>query len=328
MSADTATVPRSGRSWRDIRQEVTPHAMSRKGRRRQRLEWLKLSLLCAVVGGLAGVIYLAVHAWQDDRAALAAVVKSEPVRQLSVITDGTLTRQWVEDALAVPKGMTLMELDLPALRDRLLAGGQARLAVVTRSFPDMLVITLQERSPVARIQVQEGLGPPKQLFVAKDGVVYTGFNYDAKMVASLPWLDGIKLVRLGKGYASVPGMDAVADLLITAQLQAPHLYRDWLIVSLAQLEARDEILVKSQEIPEIVFSRREDFFKQIARLDYIADRARQQPASGQIQSINLALGAQVPVKLAGTPDELATQAHASKLNLLPSNTQHKGQRDL
>jgi cell division septal protein FtsQ len=328
MSEDTQSPTRPGRSWREIRQEVTPRALSRKGRRRRRLEWLKLSLLSAVVGGLAAVIYLAVHTWQDDRAALAAVSGSEPVRQLSVITDGTITRKWVEDALALPKGTTLMELDLPALRDRLLESGQVRTAVVTRSFPDVLVISLQERTPVARVQVQVGLGPPTQFFVARDGAVYPGFNYDQPMVASLPWLDGVRLVRTGRGFAPVPGMEAVTNLLVTAQLQAPHLYRDWMIVSLARLEAHDEIVVRSQDIPEIIFSRREDFFKQVARLDYIADMARQQPAAGAIQSVNLALGGQVPVRLASTPTELGSQADSPKFNLLPTSTQRKGPRDL
>jgi len=327
MSADSATA-RAGRSWREIRQEVTPRAMSRKGRFRQRLEWLKISVLTAIVGGLAGVIYLAVHTWLDDRAALAAIVESDPVRQVSVETDGTLNRKWVEDVLALPRGTTLMELDLPALRDRLQSTGQVRVAVVKRSFPDMLAVTLQERTPVARMQVQVGLGPPRQFFVAKDGVVYDGFNYNPTMVATLPWLDGVRLKRDGKGFAPVAGMDAVADLLVTAQLQAPLLYRDWLVVSLAHLQERDEIIVKSQEIPEIIFSRTEDFFKQVARLDYIADRARQLPQPGQIQSINLALGGQVPVKLTTLPDDPARPANPSKFPLQPTNSQRKGPRDL
>jgi cell division protein FtsQ len=287
-----------------------------------------MSILCAVVGGLAIVIYLAVHTWQDDRAAIAAVVQSEPVRQLSVITDGTLTQEWVEKALALPKGMTLMELDLSALRDRLLVSGQVRVAVVTRRFPDMLVITLQERSPVVRMQLQDGLGAPRQFFVAKDGVVYDGFNYNPKMVATLPWLAGVRLTRNGRGYAPIPGMEDVAGLLVTAQLQAPHLYRDWMIVSLARLDERDEIVVKSQEIPEMVFSRKEDFFKQVARLDYIADAVHQLPEPGQIQSVNLALGGQVPVKLASSPDELAKQAQSPKFDLQSNTSQRKGHRDL
>jgi cell division protein FtsQ len=327
MSNEAAAISRSGRSWREIRQEVTPRAMSRKGRRRQRLEWLKIGLLCVIGGGLAGVTFLIVHTLQNDRSALAAVVRSEPVRDVSVRTDGTLTHQWAQETLALPKGTTLMELDLPALRDRLQAGGQVRTAVVTRRFPDLLVIVLEERTPVARIQVQEAGSAPRQLFVAKDGVVYDGRYYDPQMVASLPWLDGVRLTRAGQGFAPIANMGAVAELLITAQLQAPNLYRDWTVVSLDRLETQDEIVVKSQEVPEIVFSRREGFFQQVARLDYIVDRVRQTPESGPIQSVDLSLGGQVPVRLAATPDDAVRQTAPSRFNLQPT-TQQKGPRDL
>jgi len=327
MSGETSSAARSGRSWREISQEVTPRALSRKGRRRRLLEWVKLGLIGGMVAGAAGAVYVGLHAWQGDRTAIAAVAGGDAVREVSVITDGTLTRQWVEETLALPKGARLMELDLPALRDRLLASGQVRAAVVTRSFPDMLVCTLQERTPVVRVQVQTALERPEQLFVARDGVVYRGVNYDPRLVAGLPWLDGVRLVRDKHGYAPVPGLDAVADLLGTAQLQAPQVYQGWLVVSLARLESRDEIVVRSQDIPEIVFSRREDFFKQLARLDYIADMVRRFPQSGPMQSVNLALGGQVPVKLASSPEELARQAGTPQFNL-PPTTQPKGPRDL
>ncbi|MBI3885437.1 MAG: FtsQ-type POTRA domain-containing protein [Opitutae bacterium] len=283
-----------GRSWRSIRQDVQPVALSRRGRRRRNVAWLKYAALGLGVALAAWGAYAVAQSWSNDRAALATAVRSEPVREISLITDGTLTKKWVADTLALPKNATLMALDLAALRDRLTANGQVRVAVVARSFPDMLVVTLQERSPVARIQVQDG-GRPRQLVVARDGVIYDGFNYDKQLLASMPWLDGVKLTRAGHGYAPIPGMDAVANLLSTAQLNAPHLYREWLIVSLARLEESDEITVRAQDIPQIVFSRREDFFRQIAQLDYVIDAARAQPEAALTQ-VNLTLGRQVAVQ--------------------------------
>jgi cell division protein FtsQ len=99
------------------------------------------------------------------------------VRETVLITDGVLSQKWVAETLALPKGASLMALDLPALRDRLLAHGQIRVAVLTRSFPDTLVVTLQERTPVARILATDSSGLSKPLFVAKDGVVYEGRLY-------------------------------------------------------------------------------------------------------------------------------------------------------
>jgi hypothetical protein len=323
ITADDTSAAPPGGSWRNIRQEVKSLAMSRKGRRRQRLGWLKWGGLVAFAALTAGGIYGVVHSWETDRAALATAVHSEPVRNVVLITNGVLTQKWADGVLALPKSASLMALDLPALRDRLLANGQVSVAVLTRNFPDTLVVTLQERTPVARLQASDGGGQPRQLLVARDGVVYDGLNYDRQMLASLPWLAGIRLVRTGNSFEPIAGMSDVAGLLSTAQLQAPHLYREWLIVSLARLAESDEIVVKAQDIPEIVFSRKRDFFKQIAQLDYVVDKVRGLPEPA-LQSVNLALEGQVPVKLQSSPDDMAKMAQP---NFSIQPVQRKVKRD-
>jgi hypothetical protein len=322
----TATSPAEppGRSWRSIRQDVSAPAMSRKGRRRRLLAWLKVGGLVALLSAAGWGVYTLVHSWETDRASLATAVHSAPVREIVLITDGVLTQKWAAGVLALSKNASLMGLDLPALRNKLLTHGQVRVAVLTRSFPDTLVITLQERTPVARIQASEGLGRTRQLLVAKDGVAYQGLGYDLQMLGGLPWLDGVRLVKAGPGFAPIQGMTEVSALLSSAQLHAPHLYQTWLIVSLARLEAADEIVVKSQDVPQIVFSRKRDFYKQIAQLDYVIDAAQKLPEAG-LQSVNLTFEGQVPVRLLGTPDELAT---ASPPEFSIQSPQRKIKRDL
>lgn len=323
-TAEPISVPPPGRSWRNIRQEVSAPAMSRRGRRRQVFAWVKAGAIGTFLVAAAWGVYAVVHSWETDRAALATAVHSEPVRDIVLITDGVLPQKWVSDTLALPPRASLMSLDLAALRDRLLRSGQVRVAVLSRNFPDTLVVTLQERTPVARVQAGDGAGSPRQLMVAKDGVVYDGLNYDRQMLATLPWLDGIRLVRDARGFAPIDGMAEVSALLSMAQLQAPDLYREWLIVSLARLAERDEILVKAQDIPEIVFSRKRDYFKQIAQLDFVVEATRTLPGAG-LQSVNLSLDGQVPVRLQSTPDELL-QAPSAAFQLNPP--QRKGKRDL
>jgi cell division septal protein FtsQ len=323
------------RSWRTIRQDVTPRAMSARGRRRRQLAALKAVAVVVVIGVAAWGIYEMVHTWENDRTALASAVKSEPVRDIIVSTDGVLGKEWAARVLALPRNVALMSLDLVALREKLIAGGQVRVAVLTRSFPDILVINLQERTPVARLMVEDGLDK-KQLLVAKDGVVYDGVAYDKALLATLPWLADFRLRRAddGRGYAPIDGMKAVADLLTTAQVQAPHLYREWLFVSLARLASHDEITVKAQAIPEITFSAKKDFFRQLAHLDHILDETKRTLVEPQIQSINLALGPQVPVRLAQTPEQLAQQVKAGDGAvpafdfLSPSPSKQKPSRDL
>ena len=330
MSSESPASFPVGRSWREINQDVTARALSAQGRRRRHLGWLKFTAGTVLAAGLGWGGWALVDSWQHDRAALASAVRSEAVREIVLVTDGVLDQKWVAATLALPPGVKLMELDLARLRDRLTAKGQVRVAVLTRNFPDTLVVTLQERSPVVRVQVQAGLDQPRLLFVARDGVVYEGLNYEPALVASLPWLDGVRLERTaGGGYAPVAGMEAVSTLLTTAQLQAPHLYRNWHVVSLARLAAHDQIVVKSQDIPEIVFGRRDDFFRQISQLDYVTDMAARVPDS-DLQAVDLTLGGQVPVRLSRTPDEVSRLKPAGPIpNFnLPAGPARKGKHDL
>lgn len=324
-STETPSASAVGRSWRDIRQEVTPLAMSRKGRSRQRLEWFKVTTLIALLAAGGWGLYTLIHSWETDRTALATAVHSEPVRGIAVITDGMLTEKWVTEMLALPKSASLMSLDLAKLRDKLQTDGQVSVAVLTRNFPDMLSVTLRERTPVARLMASENDGPAKQLLVARDGVVYDGFNYDKQMLASLPWLAGVRLVKgPGGKIEPVAGMADISTLLSMAQLEAPQLYRTWLIVSLERLESRDEIVVKAQDIPEIVFSRKRDFRRQIAQLDYVVDSVHVMPEP-TLLSVNLSFEGQVPVKMRNTPDELS-KLPADTFSIQPSQ-QRKSKRD-
>ena len=328
MSApEPISTPAPGSSWRSIRQEVKPLAMSRQGRRRRLFAGLKVGALCTLVAALGWGGYVIVHEWQTDRAALTTAVHSDPVRDVVLITDGVLNQKWVEGVLALPKSASLMALDLRALRDKLTAHGQVRVAVVTRNFPDTLVVTLQERTPVARVQASDETGVTKQFLVAKDGVVYDGLGYNGQMLAGLPWLDGIRLVRAANGFEPIAGMNDVSALLSTAQLQAPHLYREWLIVSLARLAESDEIVVKTQDIPEIVFSRKRDFFKQIAQLDFVIEDAARVMAQPSLRSVNLSFENQVPVLFGQTPEELM-KASAPLRNFSIPTPQRKDKRDL
>ena len=138
-----------GRSWRTIRQEVSTPAMSRKGRRRQVGGWMKIALMSASVV-LAGLgIFAVLDTWATDRTALDSAVHNAPVREVVLITDGVLTQKWTAGVLSLPKPVSLLALNLPVLRDRLLAYGQVRSAVLTRKFPDTLIVTLHEQMKTA-----------------------------------------------------------------------------------------------------------------------------------------------------------------------------------
>lgn len=293
-----ATPLAAARCWRDIPQEVAPRSMSRAGRHRLTMGFVKWGILVVVLAITAWAGFELFEIWQHNPTKLAAPVKSEPLRTITVNTDGVLDLAWIERTLRLPKGVTLMELNLEKMQGDLLADGQVKSVVLTRRFPDSLVASLQERSPVGRLRAAEASGDAVDLLVARDGVVFRGTNLAESLVTSLPWLDGVTLQRSGSGFVPISGMEVVADLLATAQGYVPRLYRTWRIISLERLPNDGEIVVKTSDAMEIVFGLRDDFFKQVALLDAVLDEERFQPQR-RVATINLTFGkSQVPVAFA------------------------------
>jgi len=287
-------------TWRDIPQAAAPRPATRTGRRRLVLSavrfWTITGLFVASL--LAG--YVAFRTWRDNPGGLAGPAESVPLREIIARSDGVLDLAWVKRTLAVEPGVGLMTLDLLALHDRLLASGQVQTAVISRRFPDVLSVVLEERSPVLRVLAQGEDGIGNALFVARDGTVFSGEGYAETLISGLPWLEGVTLTRdvSGRGFARIDGLAAVSDLLGTARTAAPALGRSFHSVSLARF-ARDRlIIVRTPEVAEIFFGAHAElgFFQQLARLDYILDELRAQPSPQPIRSINLSLGGrQVPV---------------------------------
>ncbi|MFA5265458.1 MAG: FtsQ-type POTRA domain-containing protein [Opitutaceae bacterium] len=318
MSESSGNSP-SSRSWRDIPQEVQPRAMSKTGRRRQLLALAKVICGTAIMAGLAWACIELVSTIENNPRQLARAAQSGPVKDIVPVSDGVLDKQWVIRTLGLSKSDTLMELDLDKLQARLLASGQVKSAMIMKSFPSTLAVTLSERVPVARIMVQDASQEPSQYLVARDGVIFKGEGYDPALCDSLPWLDGVRLSRNGGSIAPIEGMAVVSELLAKAKYETEHLYSLFKVVNLARLQSDGEIEVKAPECESVIFSTKEDFFKQLAWLDYIRDMVKPTPES-PLARIDLSHGAgdfgqgsNVPVafpKLAPQPARKAGSAPA------------------
>jgi len=297
------------RSWRDIPQPVSPRVMSRGGRWRRLRQTLRALALAGAVAGLGGLAWFTVGALSRDPGRVPDVARSVPLRRLELATTagGVLDLDWLRRTLALPSTATLMELDLEALRARLLADPQVVSATLTRQFPDVLVVRLAERSPVARIRVERN-GEARDLLVASDGVVFPGVNQDPAALDMLPWLSGLALHSAGDGFRPVPGMAAVAQLFADAQYAAMPLYRTWTSLSLARLTSDREIEVQTRDGSTVVFSAARDYFVQLATLDYLATRVHREP--GSRARIDLTLGCNVPVMVT-PPGEAAASSRPS-----------------
>lgn len=302
-------IPQTAPSWRDVVIQDTP-PRPRHGAARRRLALASVRHWAAIGAAAASLIfgYIGWRAWRDNPAVLAAPASSIPVREIALRTDGVLTRAWVEQTLNIDRRAGLMHLDLATLRERLLQSGQIRTAVLARRFPDVLAVIIEERSPVLRAQARLGAEPDaarERLYVARDGYVFAGELYPTHLVESLPVLAGVTPARgpAGRGFASIEGMEQVAALLGTARSSVPALAKDFQVVSLARFARDNVILIRTPEVAEITFGTRDDFYLQIARLDYILEQLRARPPGAPaIRSIDLSVGVrQVPVSFEAPP---------------------------
>jgi hypothetical protein len=234
MSKDSLALPTS-RTWRDIPQEVKPRSMSREGRRRIAMAALRLAAGTAAFAGAGWGVWAIALTLRENPDGAGAAARAVPLRPPELVTDGVLDKAWLVRTLALPKGATLLGLDLVRLRERLMADGQVQSAVLVRTFPNTLTVRISERSPVARMMVQFGGAAPRALLVARDGVAFAGEGFDTAMVETLPWIDGVRPVRRGAGLAPIEGMGTVSDLLATAKLEAERLYRTWQVVSMGRM---------------------------------------------------------------------------------------------
>lgn len=314
--------PPSTRTWRDIPQPVAPRirTLGREGKKRLAMAIGNIVGLTLVLGAACWGVFEVVHLWETNPARITAPTKGVPLRDYAVRTDGVLDKAWVKRTLDLPKSASLMEVDLVDLKRRLEESGQVSKAVIERRFPDVLVVTLQERTPVARVMARIGDASPVSFMVARDGMVYSGFGYNSAMTEALPFIDGVKLVREGAGFERIEGMDTVADLLGTAQASAPALYHSFKVVSLARFGLDRTLSVKSSEVDAITFGSSQDgFYRQLARLDYILEETRRQNAAGQLKSVNLAIGdRQVPISFFDSTQDGREPARSSASSLRPA----------
>jgi len=152
VTRDTLNDP-STRSWRDIPQPVVPRAMSREGK----LRLVMASLRFTAAFGIAAVSiwggWLVLASARENTRAIPAAAKAVPMKAPELRTDGVLDQAWLVQTLAIPAKTSLLELDLDKLRTRLLAEPQIATATLTKHFPDRLIVTIAERSPVVEAQL-------------------------------------------------------------------------------------------------------------------------------------------------------------------------------
>ena len=292
---------------------------------------VRVAALGLFVVGFGWGLWMIASALREKSPRIPEVAKAVPMKapELRTTRDGVLDDAWLGRTLALPAGASLMELNLEKLRSRLLTDGQVLTANLTRIFPDRLLVTISERTPVARIRAGQE-GNSRDWLVARDGVVFAGAGYSEAVLESMPWLAGIALVPEGAGFRPIPRMDVVSRLLTDAQFAAEPLYRMWQVVSMARLDSDNEIEVTMKDNTTVVFGAKGGFFVQLSNLDFMMERISRLPRAKT--RIDLSLGREVPVMVepvaATEPKGGREKPVATPFFKLQPNSQSKNQREL
>lgn len=292
-------------SWRRLAAQPAAPASTPISQKRQNRDMIKKIAIATLLCVAAIIAFEVYSTWKHNPANIKAPVKDTPLKTIAVRSNGVLDQAWAVRVLALPQKIDMMELDMAALRDRLLDSPQVRTAVLARQFPDTLVITLEERSPVARLVIQQPDGRREELLVSTDGAVYAGANYSPETVSALPYLADVTLLRTAPGshqYLPLNGINFVAQLVAAARINTPDLYATWKSISMKRYDEDRVLIVNTDRAVQITFGLRDEFINQLARLDYmLGDLARSAtPSRGPLRTIDLSVGRtasgiQVPV---------------------------------
>lgn len=287
-----STSARGDQSWRSLAGgSKTTGVKSTQARKRRQRQMFKL---CGLVLGLAailGALVWGIITFQNREEPIQLATPSQPVKKILFHTDGVLPDQWLDSAIDLRSGMTLMEVDIHEMKRLLESQGQVKTAAVEREFPDALKIVLKERIPVLRMKVAGADDRPELRIVARDGTIYKGEGYSTDRLSELPYV--VPYRYPGGGVQPMRGIDKVADLIDVARRTQPAFFKTWRSVNLKYYSgdpdlAGQVIEVKSSTVPRLIFGTRVDFAQQLERLAVILNyvQSRGNPA---IKRIDLSL---------------------------------------
>jgi cell division protein FtsQ len=217
------------------------------------------------------------------------------VGQFEYKTNGGITAREVAAAAGLRSDMNLMEVDIAAMRARLMDLPRVKKVEIERRLPDRFCITLDERLPAARL-VSELKGRPGNVELKH------GFFVDREGVA-------FKCEELLREYVSLPVINAADQAVITAGREVPEPGVKVALALLERFRARSwaapctvrgiEILnewtisVTMETGAQFVFHP-QGLDRQLDRLSYILEKCR--GAGQKVASVNLQLERNVPVR--------------------------------
>lgn len=266
-------------SWHELAGPRRKRVNSPQARRRRLVRGLKLAMLLLLLSLLGAGVFVAYRALRAREQPIQIQAPSRPIEQLLFETDGVLPDRWLSQVVQMRKGMSMMEVDIRAIKERIEAQPQVKSVEVERIFPSSLKIRVEEEEPTLRMAVVTRDGGPEQRMVSRTGKVYKGVGYPKAMLERLPFVQPFQ--HTDGSYQPMRGIDRVAELLALARNKQPAFYQTWRVVSLEHFSGDasipgEVIEVRTSRYGTIVFNGWGDFDRQLDRLtvifNYLAER--------------------------------------------------------
>ena len=138
--------------------------------------------------------------------------------QLGIESDGALNGDLLAEVANVSEGMSLMDLDLELIRNRIEKLPNVKQATVTRVMPDALQLVVCERDPVAWLSCPPlGIRPgdmERGYLLDEDGVVFRCLDLDEE-VRELPVIETFQSDEPVEGLSiEADGIASALDLIV------------------------------------------------------------------------------------------------------------------
>ncbi|MDR0595640.1 MAG: FtsQ-type POTRA domain-containing protein [Puniceicoccales bacterium] len=215
-----------------------------------------------------------------------------PLRNIQFSSDGTVTTHWLAKALAIKKNILLSDIDIFALKKRLLEFSQIRDVCIEKQFPDALSIQMSERHPLLKFAIKNN-GREELLFVdSKDGSIFRAACMPKSLILATPYAN-LKVEKSPQSplrMKKIEGIKAVEHLVNALHSEYPEIYEQIKKFSLKKYDHRSsapwsriEVFLKNGLI--IAFGS-QDIDLQLLHLDYLMHQRNL--ASMNVKKIDLA----------------------------------------
>jgi len=243
-------------------------------------------VLLIVGSSIAGVVFgakRALNAWFFENPDYA-------VRNIDVTTDGKLNRDAVLKTADIAEGANIFQVNLLELQERLRSLPQVEESRVQRVLPNKLVISIQERRPVAWVVASDSVPPTFEnaFLVDRRGILL-------KPKGSAPEYAGLPVI-LGVETSSLVAGQALDREEVKAALQ---LLRDAAEILQTRLQiqsidvSKEYCLVVTDKQRSVLTFGTDDLVLQLKRLERLMDYCEKN--SKELQTVNLLVQRNIPV---------------------------------